>query len=61
MPEALAERIAALQAGGLVLSASVEAEIAGLAPDEQDRLLAEGRVIVLVTFTDGTTSQVLVP
>src|SRR5688572_23239477 len=39
MPEALAGRIAALQAGGLVLSASVEAEIAGLAPDEQKAFL----------------------
>ena len=39
MPDALAQRIDALQAGGLVLSASVEAEIAGLAPDEQKAFL----------------------
>jgi ribosome-binding ATPase YchF (GTP1/OBG family) len=35
MPDDLAARIAALDAAGLVLSASVEAEIAGLSPDEQ--------------------------
>jgi ribosome-binding ATPase len=35
MPADLAERIADIGAAGLVLSASVEAEIAGLAPDEQ--------------------------
>jgi ribosome-binding ATPase YchF (GTP1/OBG family) len=39
MSPALTERIAALQAAGLVLSASVEAEIAGLAPDEQKAFL----------------------
>lgn len=39
MPPALAERLAALQAAGLVLSASVEAEIAGLPPDEQKAFL----------------------
>jgi GTP-binding protein YchF len=41
MPPALGERVEALQAGGLVLSASVEAEIAGLAPDEQQAFLAD--------------------
>lgn len=41
MPPALAERIAALQAAGLVLSASVEAEIAGLPPDEQKAFLED--------------------
>jgi GTP-binding protein YchF len=39
MPAPLGERISALQAGGLVLSASVEAEIAGLAADEQKAFL----------------------
>src|SRR5688572_13551665 len=39
MPAAISERIAALQAAGLSLSASVEAEIAGLAPDEQKAFL----------------------
>ncbi len=39
MPQALSDRIAALQAAGLVLSASVEAEIAGLPPDEQKAFL----------------------
>lgn len=41
MPPALAERLAALQAAGLVLSASVEAEIAGLPPDEQKAFLED--------------------
>jgi GTP-binding protein YchF len=39
MPPALGERIAALGAAGLMLSASVEAEIAGLPPDEQKAFL----------------------
>ena len=39
MPEALSTRIAQLDSAGLVLSASVEAEIAGLAPDEQKAFL----------------------
>jgi GTP-binding protein YchF len=39
MPAALGGRIAALGAAGLVLSASVEAEIAGLPPDEQKAFL----------------------
>ena len=39
MPMELAARIEALQAAGLVLSASVEAEIAGLNPDEQTAFL----------------------
>ena len=39
MPEALQSRIAELQAAGLVLSASVEAEIAGLPPEEQSAFL----------------------
>jgi GTP-binding protein YchF len=39
MPDALATRIVELQAGGLTLSASVEAEIASLAPDEQRAFL----------------------
>jgi GTP-binding protein YchF len=39
MPEGLSARIAQLSAAGLVLSASVEAEIAGLAPDEQKAFL----------------------
>lgn len=37
----LAARIAELQAAGLVLSASVEAEIAALAPDDQSAFLAD--------------------
>ena len=41
MPEALARRIQELDAGGLVLSASVESEIAGLDPDEQAEFLEE--------------------
>ena len=41
MPQALSDRIAALQAAGLVLSASVEAEIAGLPPDEQKAFLED--------------------
>src|SRR5687768_15057840 len=41
VPDALGERMAALQAGGLALSASVEAEIAGLAPDEQKAFLED--------------------
>jgi GTP-binding protein YchF len=41
MPEPLAERLTALGAAGLVLSASVEAEIAALAPDEQAAFLAD--------------------
>ena len=39
MPEALAARIASLGAAGLVLSASVEEEIAGLEPNEQKAFL----------------------
>jgi ribosome-binding ATPase len=39
MPNELTMRLEALQAAGLVLSASVEAEIAGLAPDEQAAFL----------------------
>lgn len=39
MPDALATRIVDLKAGGLTLSASVEAEIASLAPDEQRAFL----------------------
>ena len=39
IPPAIADRITALHAGGLALSASVEAEIAGLAPDEQKAFL----------------------
>lgn len=39
MPAALGERIAALQAGGLALSASVEAEIAALPAAEQKAFL----------------------
>jgi len=38
MPEALATRIAELQAAGLTLSASVEADIAALDPEEQAEL-----------------------
>lgn len=41
MPTELAARIEALRAAGLVLSASVEAEIAGLAPDEQAAFLED--------------------
>ena len=41
MPTDLAARIAALDAAGLVLSASVEAEIAGLSPDEQALFLED--------------------
>lgn len=41
MPANLAARIDAIQAAGLVLSASVEAEIAGLAPDEQAAFLED--------------------
>jgi GTP-binding protein YchF len=41
MPSELAARITALQAAGLVLSASVEAEIAGLQPEEQAAFLED--------------------
>lgn len=41
MPDALITRLEALQAAGLVLSASVEAEIAGLKPDEQAAFLED--------------------
>jgi len=41
LPEALARRIAQLDAAGLVLSASVEAEIASLAPEDQVAFLAD--------------------
>ena len=41
MPEALAARLVALDAAGLVLSASVEAEIARLASGEQAAFLAD--------------------
>ena len=41
MPPALTRRIAELSAAGLVLSASVEAEIAGLAPEDQVAFLAD--------------------
>jgi GTP-binding protein YchF len=41
MPEALAKRLAALNAAGLVLSASVEAEIAQLDPADQAAFLAD--------------------
>jgi ribosome-binding ATPase len=41
MPEPLMTRLSALGAAGLVLSASVEAEIAALAPDEQAAFLAD--------------------
>ena len=41
MPEALAKRLAALSAAGLVLSASVEAEIAQLDPADQAAFLAD--------------------
>ena len=39
MPEALAARLEELHAAGLTLSASVEADIAGLEPDEQAEFL----------------------
>ena len=41
MPKPLADRIAALTAAGLVLSASVEAEIAALPPEEQAAFLED--------------------
>jgi ribosome-binding ATPase YchF (GTP1/OBG family) len=41
MPEALSKRLAELSAAGLVLSASVEAEIARLDPDDQAAFLAD--------------------
>jgi len=41
MPEALTKRLAALSAAGLVLSASVEAEIAQLDPADQAAFLAD--------------------
>jgi ribosome-binding ATPase len=41
MPADLAERIAAVEAAGLVLSASVEAEIASLEPEEQAAFLQD--------------------
>jgi hypothetical protein len=41
MPAALADRIRALDAAGLVLSASVESEIAGLPPDDQAAFLQD--------------------
>ncbi|MEP7347003.1 MAG: DUF933 domain-containing protein [Gemmatimonadaceae bacterium] len=41
MPEAFQARIEELQAAGLVLSASVEAEIAGLPPEEQSAFLED--------------------
>jgi ribosome-binding ATPase len=41
IPDALAERIRALHAGGLVLSASVEAEIARMDPADQAAFLAD--------------------
>src|SRR5688572_28569349 len=41
MPDALADRIRALDAAGLVLSASVESEIAGLPPDDQAAFLQD--------------------
>jgi ribosome-binding ATPase len=41
MPAAFTERLSALDAAGLVLSASVEAEIASLAPDEQAAFLED--------------------
>ena len=41
MPPELAARIEALHAAGLVLSASVEAEISGLAPDDQAAFLQD--------------------
>ena len=41
MPAPLADRIRALDAAGLVLSASVESEIAGLPPDDQAAFLQD--------------------
>jgi hypothetical protein len=41
MPPAFAARVEGLRAAGLVLSASVEAEIAGLAPEEQAAFLED--------------------
>jgi ribosome-binding ATPase len=41
MPDSLANRIRALDAAGLVLSASVESEIAGLPPDDQAAFLQD--------------------
>ena len=41
LPAALADRIRALAAAGLVLSASVESEIAGLPPDDQAAFLQD--------------------
>ncbi len=41
LPEAIAKRIAQLNAAGLVLSASVEAEIASLPPEDQAAFLAD--------------------
>ena len=41
MPPPLADRIDALHAAGLVLSASVESEIAGLAPEDQTAFLED--------------------
>jgi GTP-binding protein YchF len=41
MPEALATRIEALHAAGLTLSASVEADIAAMEPDEQAEFLED--------------------
>jgi hypothetical protein len=41
LPDALAARIDAIGAAGLVLSASVEAEIAGLPPDDQAAFLED--------------------
>jgi hypothetical protein len=41
MPDALAERIEEIGAAGLVLSASVEAEIAGLPPEDQAAFLED--------------------
>jgi hypothetical protein len=41
MPDAMAARLEALQAAGLVLSASVEAEIAGLAPEDRAAFLED--------------------
>jgi len=41
MPDALARRVAALNAAGLALSASVESEIAALAPEDQQAFLAD--------------------
>jgi hypothetical protein len=41
MPAELDRRIEEIRAAGLVLSASVEAEIAGLAPDDQAAFLAD--------------------